>query len=78
MAVRWRCPSCGVAVVDTYPLAIRDRFICASCEAQVARVETLCFVCDAPGALRLRDSLHVQCRVCGETQMLFGEIRAAG
>lgn len=77
MAVRWRCPSCGEAAIEADPLGILDGIVCSSCETSFAREAALCFVCDSPDALRRRDSIHVQCRVCGESQMMFMEIRAA-
>ena len=78
MAVRWRCPMCREAGVDADPLRVEDEVVCSSCDGVIPRDAALCFVCDAPDALRMRDTIHVQCRVCGETQMVFMEIRAAG
>lgn len=78
MAVRWRCPSCSMATIEPDPLRQDEYLVCSSCEARVSREETLCLVCDSPGPLRPRGTVHVQCRVCGEMQMMFAEIRAAG
>lgn len=73
MAVQWGCPDCGARGVAADPFAL-DTLHCPACAGSFERASALCIVCDAPGALRLRDSIHVQCRVCGEMQMIFARV----
>jgi ribosomal protein S27E len=77
MAVRWGCPGCGAEAVEEDPFSL-DELRCGQCGTASARGAVLCIVCDAPDALHPRDSIHVQCRVCGETQMIFAPMRSAG
>ncbi len=76
MAVRWGCPGCGAEAVEDDPFSLDD-LRCGRCGAASARREVLCIVCDAPDALHPRDTLHVQCRCCGQTQMIFATVLAA-
>ncbi|MGH9459064.1 MAG: hypothetical protein ACRD2J_15630 [Thermoanaerobaculia bacterium] len=76
MAVRWRCPGCEGERVETDPFGL-ERVVCGECGRELAREEALCVVCDAPGALKARDSVHVQCRTCGSAQMIFADILVA-
>lgn len=73
MAVRWRCPECGSESVENDPFGL-DTVRCEGCQCEVQRPAALCFVCDAPGGLRARDSVHVQCRICGDMQMIFAVV----
>lgn len=78
MAVRWRCPACGAATIEPDPLRENDHVQCAECRAEMPRSESLCCVCDSPDPWRARGTVHVQCQVCGTTQMIFADIRATG
>lgn len=47
---------------------------CDGCAAEIERTEMLCILCDAPDPLRPRGTIHVECRACGERQMIFAAV----
>ena len=78
MAVRWRCPQCRTATIEPDPLREADHVQCGSCRQIVRRSDSLCYVCESPDPWHRQGTVHVRCLVCGTTQMIFAEIRAAG
>ncbi|HVR42172.1 MAG TPA: hypothetical protein VMS56_01900 [Thermoanaerobaculia bacterium] len=76
MAVRWRCPRCGCGTVESDPF-FGEAVRCGGCGEEIDRREVLCIVCDEPDPLRRRGTVHVECRGCGERQMIFAEAPAA-
>lgn len=72
MAVRWGCPECGANEIEEDPFA--EALRCGRCGEVIPRRAALCVACDAPGALHPRDTIHVECRRCGERQMIFAPL----
>lgn len=75
MAVRWGCPGCGAEGIEDDPFAL-DTLRCGRCGDVTPRRDVLCVACDAPDALHPRDTVHVECRHCGERQMIFAPVLA--
>lgn len=66
----WRCPSCRERVsCEIFDLT--GVLECGTCGAECRTPDVLCEVCETPGALRLRDSLHFACRECGTVQTWY-------
>ena len=76
MAVRWGCPGCGAEAVEDDPFSL-ESLTCGRCGKASRREEVRCIVCEAPDALHPRDTIHVQCRACGEMQMIFAPLLRA-
>lgn len=73
MAIEWRCPVCeSVCRCDEFVEAAEVS--CIRCSQTIRRDETLCVVCDSPNPWRHRDSLHLQCAECGNTQTWYSHL----
>jgi ribosomal protein S27E len=76
MAIRWQCPSCHQPG-QNFGFAPPASLQCGECAAEFSPAESLCEVCDAPNPWSYRDSIHLWCRNCGNTQMLYSHLRSA-
>lgn len=68
--VVWRCPVCRERLTSEI-FDLQGVLECGACGAECLVRAALCEVCEEPGALRLRDSVHFGCRECGKTQTWY-------
>jgi ribosomal protein S27E len=65
--VTWRCPRCQEQTSSLLG-ELAEGLRCELCGHRIDSADALCVVCDAPNPLRRRDSLHLWCTKCGNTQ----------
>jgi hypothetical protein len=73
MAVCWRCPNCNQISCEDDVNAAGRPLACDHCERPFLPQETQCPVCDGPNPWARRDTLHFQCRECGNTQTFYSD-----
>jgi hypothetical protein len=72
MAVCWRCPRCKEVSCEDDVNSQGKPLSCDHCERPFLPQETECTVCDTANPWARRDTLHYQCRECGNTQTFYG------